>query len=90
MEIVRTWFGSDLAWVTPALVLLGMLVPWNPQRNEQNWAIVAVLTVPFLVTWVFCWFVYNFLLAILCLLLLGLAFVGLGRVLRMIWSEMRL
>ena len=25
MEILRTWFGSGLAWATPALVLLGAL-----------------------------------------------------------------
>ena len=90
MDILRTWFGSGLVWLTPVLVLLGMLFPWKPERSEQNWITFAILTLPFLVTWVLCWFVYNFLLAFLCLFLLGLAFVGLGRVLRMLWTEMRL
>ena len=89
MEILRTWFGSGLVWLTPALVLLGMLFPWKLERSEQNWVTVTVLAVPFLLTWVLCWFVYNLALAFVCLLFLGLAFVALGRVLRMILSEIR-
>lgn len=90
MEILRTWFGSGLAWATPALVLLGALIPWHPERREQHWMVVALLSAPWLITWVLCWFIYNLALAFVCLFFLALAFVALGRVLRMIWTELRL
>ena len=89
MDILRTWFGSGLVYLTLPLVILGMLFPWKPERNEQNWMIVAILSVPWLPTWLLCQFTYHLGLAFVCLLFTGLLFVALGRVLRMIVSEIR-
>ncbi len=89
MDIFRTWFGSGLVYLTLPLVIVGVLFPWKPERNQQNWMIVTVLSVPWLLTWVLCQFIYNLALAFVCLLFTGLLFLALGRILRMLLSAMR-
>lgn len=86
MDILYTWFGSGLAYLTLPLVILGALFPWKQERNEQNWIIVTIFTVPWVLSWLLCQLTYNLALAFVCLLFTALLFVAVGRVLRFLLS----